>query len=287
MEAKRPARAARMAAPKSLRDESSLRPNAGIMAYGGENGGGVGGAVAAATGLPMGGGAGGQGAQLIGASADGDGQGGSRRTNLENMRQTSQIDRVSGRDIGNRDMLILAGSFIPCVLQTAMDSSQPGYVSCIIPRDIYSDNGRVVLLEKGTRVLGEYQTGVQRGKYRLFAVWNRAVTPRGVAIDVGSPASDALGRSGMAGGVKNFFWERFGAALLFSSLNDAASIAASEVSDADNVTRVPSQASDTILRDTMQIQPVLRINQGAEVGIMVARDFDFSNIYGLRLRRGQ
>jgi type IV secretion system protein VirB10 len=37
----------------------------------------------------------------------------------------------------------------------------------------------------------------------------------------------------------------------------------------------------------MQIQPVLRINQGAEVGIMVARDFDFSNIYGLRLRRGQ
>ena len=146
---------------------------AGIMAYGGENGGGVGGAVAAATGLPMGGGTGAQGAQLIGASADGDGQGGSRRTNLENMRQTSQIDRVSGRDIGNRDMLILAGSFIPCVLQTAMDSSQPGYVSCIIPRDIYSDNGRVVLLEKGTRVLGEYQTGVQRGKYRLFAVWNR------------------------------------------------------------------------------------------------------------------
>src|SRR3546814_12789603 len=105
---------------------------AGIMAYGGENGGGVGGAVAAATGLPMGGGTGAQGAQLIGASADGDGQGGSRRTNLENMRQTSQIDRVSGRDIGNRDMLILAGSFIPCVLQTAMDSSQPGYVSCII-----------------------------------------------------------------------------------------------------------------------------------------------------------
>lgn len=258
---------------------------AGIMAYGGENGGGMGGAVAAATGSAgslLGGGA----KPGLGAGDEG-GQGGSRRTNLENLRQTSQIDRVSGTDVGNRDMLILAGSFIPCVLQTAMDSSQPGYVSCIVPRDVYSDNGRVVLLEKGTRVLGEYQTGVQRGKYRLFAVWNRAVTPRGVAIDVGSPASDSLGRSGMAGGVKNFFWERFGAALLFSSLNDASSIAASEVSDADNVTRVPSQASDTILRDTLQIQPVLRINQGAEVGIMVARDFDFSKIYGLRLRRTQ
>src|SRR3546814_11259242 len=104
-------------------------------------------------------------------------------------------------------------------------SDWSSYVSCIIPRDIYSDNGRVVLLEQGTRVLGEYQTGVQRGNYRLFAVWNRAVTPRGVAIDVGSPASDALGRSGLAGGVKNFFWERFGVALLCRALNDADSIA--------------------------------------------------------------
>src|SRR3546814_6524448 len=135
-----------------------------------------------------------------------------------------------------------------------MDSSRPGYVSCIIPRDSYSGNGRVVLLEKGTRVLGEYQTGVQRGKYRLFAVWNRAVTPRGVAIDVGPPASDALGRSGMAGGEKTFFWERFGAALLFSPLNDAASIAASDVSAADNVHRVPRHASDTILRDKLQFR---------------------------------
>src|SRR3546814_11949525 len=66
---------------------------AGIMAYGGENGGGVGGAVAAATGLPMGGGTGAQGAQLIGASADGDGQGGSRRTNLENRSEERRVGK--------------------------------------------------------------------------------------------------------------------------------------------------------------------------------------------------
>src|SRR3546814_19446795 len=74
---------------------------AGIMAYGGENGGGVGGAVAAATGLPMGGGTGGPGAQLLGASADGDGQGGWRRHHPENICTTSQIDRLKGREIGN------------------------------------------------------------------------------------------------------------------------------------------------------------------------------------------
>ena len=83
-----------------------------------------------------------------------------------------------------------------------MDSSQPGYVSCILPRNVYSDNGRVVLLEKGTKIFGEYQGGLNRGQYRLFVLWTRAVTPRGIAIDVGSPATDALGRGGLDGRVE-------------------------------------------------------------------------------------
>jgi type IV secretion system protein VirB10 len=255
---------------------------AGIMAFGGRaDSGGVAGALSGIAGSGVQGG--GMGAAEMPQGAD-SGQGGGRTT-LDNLRRTSEITRVSGRSIGNRDMLILAGTFIPCVLQTAMDSSQPGYASCVIPRDIYSDNGRVVLLEKGTRVLGEYQAGISRGRYRLFVMWSRAVTPRGVAIDVGSPASDALGRAGVAGGVENYFWERFGAALLFSAIDDGMDVLAESVSDAQETARAPSRAADTILRDTMQIQPVLKVNQGAEVGIMVARDFDFSDVYGLQMRR--
>lgn len=254
---------------------------AGIMAYGGRA---EGGGLAASANAALGG-AGAPANGLVPAAMPGQGGQAGGRTTLDNLRQTSEIARVSGRSIGNRDMLILAGTFIPCVLQTAMDSSQPGYVSCIIPRDVYSDNGRVVLLEKGTRVLGEYQAGISRGRYRLFVMWNRAVTPRGVAIDVGSPASDALGRAGVSGGVENYFWERFGAALLFSAIDDGMDVLAESVSDARETTRAPSRAADTILRDTMQIQPVLRVNQGAEVGIMVAQDFDFSDVYGLQMRQ--
>jgi type IV secretion system protein VirB10 len=62
-------------------------------------------------------------------------------------------------------------------------------------------------------------------------------------------------------------------------------VLAESVSDAQETARAPSRAADTILRDTMQIQPVLKVNQGAEVGIMVARDFDFSDVYGLQMRR--
>jgi type IV secretion system protein VirB10 len=206
-------------------------------------------------------------------------------TNLDTLRRASVIGQAQARSLPDRNFLITAGSFIPCVLQTAMDSSQPGFVSCVVPRNIYSDNGRVVLMEKGTKVFGEYQGGLNRGQYRLFVLWNRAVTPRGIAIDVGSPATDSLGRSGMDGRVNNFFWQRFGTALLFSLVEDAATVGAEAVGNsASNTTRVPSDAASTILQQNSQIKPVLRKNQGEDVGITVAQDFDFSTVYGLALK---
>jgi type IV secretion system protein VirB10 len=206
-------------------------------------------------------------------------------TNLDTLRRASVIGQAQARTLPDRNFLITAGSFIPCVLQTAMDSSQPGYVSCIVPRNVYSDNGRVVLLEKGTKIFGEYQGGLNRGQYRLFVLWTRAVTPRGIAIDVGSPATDALGRGGVDGKVENFFWKRFGTALLFSLVEDAATIGAEAVgNNGSNTTRVPSDAASTVLQQNGDIKPVLRKNQGEDVGITVAQDFDFSTVYGLALK---
>lgn len=206
-------------------------------------------------------------------------------TTLDTLRRSSVIGQTQARPLPDRNFLITAGSFIPCVLQSAMDSSQPGYVSCIVPRNVYSDNGRVVLMEKGTKIVGEYQGGLNRGQYRLFVLWTRAVTPRGIAIDVGSPATDALGRSGVDGRVDNFFWQRFGTALLFSLVEDAATVGSQAIGNtAPNTTRVPSDAASTILQQNAQIRPVLRKNQGEDVGITVAQDFDFSTVYGLALK---
>jgi type IV secretion system protein VirB10 len=206
-------------------------------------------------------------------------------TNLDTLRRASVIGQAQARSLPDRNFLITAGSFIPCVLQTAMDSSQPGYVSCILPRNVYSDNGRVVLMEKGTKIVGEYQGGLNRGQYRLFVLWTRAVTPRGIAIDVGSPATDALGRGGVDGQVNNFFWQRFGTALLFSLVEDAATVGSEAVgNNGANTTRVPSDAASTVLQQNSEIKPVLRKNQGEDVGITVAQDFDFSTVYGLSLK---
>jgi type IV secretion system protein VirB10 len=240
-----------------------------LIAYGGERGNGIGSPIYGNAVGPAGAGS---------AAAR-------EPTTLDTLRRASVIGQTQARPLPDRNFLITAGSFIPCVLQSAMDSSQPGYVSCIVPRNVYSDNGRVVLMEKGTKIVGEYQGGLNRGQYRLFVLWTRAVTPRGIAIDVGSPATDALGRGGMDGRVDNFFWQRFGTALLFSLVEDAATVGSEAIGNsASNTTRVPSDAASTILQQNSQIKPVLRKNQGEDVGITVAQDFDFSTVYGLSLR---
>ncbi len=208
----------------------------------------------------------------------------SEATELDQLRRGSTIGKAQARMLGDRNFLILAGTSIPCVLQTAMDTSTPGYVTCLIPNDVYSDNGAVVLLEKGAKVLGEYRSGMRQGQRRLFVLWTRAVTPAGVAISLASPASDALGRAGFDGAIDTHFWDRFGGALLLSIVDDGADALAGNDRSYGQTARVPSDAAGIALQNSVNIPPTLRKPQGSEVAIFVAQDFDFSRVYSLRSR---
>lgn len=203
---------------------------------------------------------------------------------LDRLRRLSPIGQARAGRLPDRNRLITAGASLPCVLQTAMDSATRGYVSCLITRDVYSDNGAVVLLERGTRVLGEYRGGVEPGRRRLFVLWTRAVTPAGVAVSLASPAADALGRAGFDGAVDARFWDRFGGALLLSVVDDVAYAAAGGGQEVPSTARLPSDAATVALQGSIGIPPTLRKAQGSEVSIFVAQDLDFSDVYALRAR---
>lgn len=204
-------------------------------------------------------------------------------TELDRLRRGSSVGWATARQLGDRNFLLLAGATIPCILQTALDSSTSGYVTCVIPSDVYSDNGAVVLLDKGARVLGEYRGGLRQGQRRIFVLWTRAVTPAGVAIDLASPAADALGRGGFDGRVDTHFWDRFGAALLLSVVDDGAYALAGD-SDGNATARLPSDAAGLAVQNSADIPPTLRKPQGSEVAILAAQDFDFAGVYGLKAR---
>lgn len=208
----------------------------------------------------------------------------SELSSLDRLRQVSPIGLAQAGRLSDRRFLITAGSSLPCVLQTAMDSATPGFVSCLVPRDIYSDDGGVVLMERGTRVLGEYRSGLQRGRGRLFVLWTRAVTPDSVAITLASPAADALGRAGFDGRIDSHFWERFGGALVLSIVDGATYAAAIDAGAERSAVRAPSDAASVALQDSVGIPPTLRKDQGSEVSIFVAQDLDFTSVYRLRAR---
>jgi type IV secretion system protein VirB10 len=239
--------------------------SAPILAFSQDGGPGAAGAIA------------GPAAQVVQAVA-------SAPTELDQLRQGSNISLARASRLPDRNFLITAGTSIPCTLQTAMDTATPGFVSCIIGSDVYSDNGAVILMEKGAKVLGEYRSGMHQGQSRLFVLWDRAVTPAGVAIGLASPASDALGRAGFDGTVDTHFWERFGGALLLSIVDDTSAAVASRGNQNGETVRVPSDAAGIALQNSVNIPPSLTKPQGSQVAIFVAQDLDFSGVYALKAR---
>jgi type IV secretion system protein VirB10 len=205
--------------------------------------------------------------------------------------QPGAVQAAKAELLPHPNMTITQGTIIPCTLQTAVDTQLPGYVKCVLPDDVRGTTGNVVLLDRGTTVVGEIQSGVLQGENRVFILWDRAETPEHVVITLASPGTDELGRSGVQGGVDTHFWQRFGSAIMLSviqgALQTGTALAANSGSPGVAINTFSSngnQLSDTSLQNSINIPPTLEKNQGDNVAIFVARDLDFSNVYSLRAR---
>jgi type IV secretion system protein VirB10 len=184
-------------------------------------------------------------------------------------------------------LLLPQGTFIDCTLETAIDSTLPGMTTCITATDTFSADGTVVLLERGTKLIGETRGEVRQGQARVFVVWTEARTPAGVVVRLDSPGTDALGRSGLEGTVNRHFWQRFGAAALVSTIDGAVQSEVQSSSRSGTVILDPTASEDVltgILRSTVSIPPTVRVRNGARIQVLVARDVDFRSVYELDAR---
>ena len=192
---------------------------------------------------------------------------------------------VSAEVLPTQRFLIPKGAFIDCTLETAIDSTLPGMTTCITATDSFGADGKVVLLERGTKLVGETRGTVQQGQARVFVLWTEARTPMGVVVPLVSPGTDALGRSGLPGEVDRHFFERFGAALLISMI-DIGIESTTQPRNGGGVIlnpATPETILTEILRSTLNIPPTVRIPQGERIQVLVARDLDFRRVYQLNL----
>lgn len=202
---------------------------------------------------------------------------------LANALKTTPLEGTRASVIPAPHLTITQGTTIPCNLDTAMDSTLGGMVRCTVTDDIFGTTGTVVLLERGSKIVGEYQGGVQRGQQRLFVIWTRAETPSGVIVALDSPGTDALGRTCFDGVVDTQFWTRFSGTILLSIIDDALAIAANQSDgDLDNTSAGARELAAIELESTINVPVILRKPQGEQVAVMVARDLDFSSVYWLK-----
>lgn len=210
---------------------------------------------------------------------------------LADKMQPLRLSPAYAGTLHNRDMLLTQGSMLDCQLETKIITDQPGMTSCFLTRDIYSTNRRVVLLDRGSKVVGQYQSGIQQGQNRIFVLWTRVETPQGVIINLDSPGTGPLGEAGVGGWVDTHFWKRFGAAIMLSLIDDVGDFLSNKASEGEedritfeNTSENSQEMASTALEHTIDIPPTLYKNQGERLSIFVARDLDFSGVYGLERR---
>lgn len=197
--------------------------------------------------------------------------------------------------MADQNLLLPKGRQADCILTGRIVDEVPGFTSCVLAQNLYSDNGRVLLLERGSELTGEYGISNQVGLERLFVTWNRLKTPDGITIDLSSPGADRLGTSGLPGHLDNRWGARIGAALLISIVKDVTvAIVNSAVERSSNstvnVTTTPGQntlnsgsaLAEEVVKQTIKVRPRLTINEGERISIYVARDLDFSPVYALK-----
>jgi type IV secretion system protein VirB10 len=193
----------------------------------------------------------------------------------------------------NPDLYVPENTYIPCTLQTRFVSDVAGRISCNIAEDVYSANGYTLLIEKGTKAKGVYKTGtLKAGQSRMFIVWTELRTPDAKKISlVDTQVVGQLGEAGIDGWIDTHFWERFGNALMLSTVQDVAAAAAGSAPNKDrntdyteNTRAASAEMAKMALENSINIPPTIYKNQGDIIGMLVGEDIDFSSIYALRMK---
>jgi type IV secretion system protein VirB10 len=221
-----------------------------------------------------------------GAATQGDAGAGASAGLASNLKPTP-TPAVAAQVVPTRRYLLPKGAFVDCTLETAIDSTYDGMVTCIGANDVYSSDGKVVLIERGTKYVGEKRGELKQGQGRVFVLWSEARTPTGVVVNLDSPGTDELGRTGLPGYVDTHFWDRFGSAILISVVDGALqAVAAGQQSGGGTSIQLNAQGTrdvmTEILRSTVNIPPTVIKNQGDRIQVLVARDVDFRSVYALR-----
>ncbi len=196
----------------------------------------------------------------------------------------SSIGGVGGapaqaRSMVNPSTTVTEGTLIPAILETAINTDVPGYVRAVVSQDVKSFDGKRVLVPRSSRLIGQYQAGLQQGQKRAYVIWTRLIRPDGVSVSLASPAVAFDGTTGLEGNVNSHFFQRFGSGLLLSVVGGLGAIATGGIGGVI-VAGGAQSAANSAVQSQGQISPTIRVRMGEPIRVFTARDLDFSSVTG-------
>jgi type IV secretory pathway VirB10-like protein len=179
---------------------------------------------------------------------------------------------------------IKAGTVIPGVLISGVNSDLPGQIIAQLRRNVYDTaTGRYLLIPAGARLIGTYDSSVAMGQSRVLVGWRRIIYPDGssVSLDL-MPGTDQSGYAGFHDQVNNHLWQIFGNALLLSAFSAGVQLSQPQATNGQNYNSAQIVAGALgmqlgelgmqLAQRGMNMQPTLQIRPGYEFNIMVTKD---------------
>jgi type IV secretory pathway VirB10-like protein len=189
------------------------------------------------------------------------------------------------RDRAGAGVWLEAGTLIPAALVTAVDSDVAGPLVAQVTQDVFDREQREVVIPRGSRLIGAYDSQVALGERRLLVAWSRLIFPDGSGMSFpGLPAATRAGEAGLAGAVDNHLARVFGSAVLLSILSagvqlsqpqESATFGAAASTRQVAAAAVGQQLSSVaieLLRREMSVPPTIRIAAGTRFLVFLRGD---------------
>ncbi|OPY65418.1 MAG: Type IV secretion system protein PtlG [Syntrophorhabdus sp. PtaU1.Bin050] len=206
-----------------------------------------------------------------------------KREFVENERKAKDV-YVKGRLISPLSKYeVKAGSIIPGVMITGINSDLPGKLTGQVRENVYDTvTGKYLLIPQGTRVIGTYDSKIAYAQDRVLIVWTRIIFPNGDSIDLeGMDGVDLSGYAGMKDKVNNHYGKLITGVILSSMLSAGAKVAAgnNDVGTATFPQQAASGAAEQVAMvgarfadRNLNVQPTIEIRPGMKFNVFVNKD---------------
>jgi type IV secretion system protein VirB10 len=187
-----------------------------------------------------------------------------------------------------------AGSILPCVLISGLNSDLPGNIIGQVSENVWDTaTGRLLLIPRGSRLIGTYDHQVTYGQNRALVIWSRLIFPDGSSLLLDNlQGADQAGYSGFKGRVDRHWGSMITSALLVSLMGAGVELVTDNSKNNNNnnnnnnnksvgdvlserVATAIAEAMTQIITKGINRQPTILIKPGYRFTIFVQHDIVF------------